>query len=107
VTGYAHRPETENKIKLGLVSIALCIQRGSIMCWLQAYANYVPHKSSGDFGFIKKEFRSHGLSAYHSSNYLVIHLLKIYSMNIFSTHSHAIPSLYHSQTIQANHIGGS
>jgi hypothetical protein len=77
------------------------------MCWLQTCANFVPHKSSGGFGHNEKEFRTHGLSAYHSSDYLVIRLPTIHSVNNSSAQSHAIPSLYHLQTMQANHISGS
>ena len=76
------------------------------MCWFQAYASFVPYKSSSGFGCNKKD-RFRGLSAYHSSNYIVIRLPTTHSVDIFSAHNHATPNSYHSEALLANNIGGS
>ena len=76
------------------------------MYWLQAYASVVPHKSSNDIRYIKNDFRSHGMSAYHSSHYLKIRLPTFHSKISFSTQRYATLSRHHSQTLQNENIGG-
>lgn len=77
------------------------------MYWLQAYANFILHKSSlgyNEEGYNKKECRFHGLSAYHSSNYLIIRLPTTHSLNNFRVQSHATPSLNDLKRLLVNNI---
>ncbi len=75
------------------------------MCWLQAYANFVTHKSSCNYAYNKKESRFHGMSVCHSSNYLVIRLPTTHSVNNLSVQSHATSILYNSERSLVNNIG--
>ncbi|KPJ89164.1 MAG: hypothetical protein AMJ53_15990 [Gammaproteobacteria bacterium SG8_11] len=77
------------------------------MYWLQAYASFVPHKSSNGIRYNKKVSRIHDMSADHSSRYPEARLPAIHSANNFSANRYATPGLYLIDTLLTKNIGGS